>query len=177
MIIMINGSFGVGKSSVAYALLDLLPNSMLYDPEEVGLMLRKVTAGILPDDENTDDFQDISAWSPLVVATAAELYRRYQRTLIVPMTLANPSYFAHIKSGLASIGVPLHHFCLVAPLETVYDRLRLRGERDGSWAFGKAARYVPMFNDPLYAHHLDTTALSAAELARHIAQSVSSPSS
>ncbi|MBX3083401.1 MAG: tunicamycin resistance protein [Anaerolineae bacterium] len=172
MIIMLNGSFGVGKSSVAYALLDLLPSAMLFDPEEVGLMLRKVTFGILPDAENTDDFQDISAWPPLVVATAAELHHRYQRTLIVPMTLANPDYFAHIKSGLAQIGIPLHHFCLVAPLETVYDRLRLRGERDGSWAFRKAARYVPMFNDPLYAHHLDTTTLTAAELARHIVQSL-----
>jgi uridine kinase len=37
MIIMINGAFGAGKTTVANKLLKLMPNCMLYDPEEVGL--------------------------------------------------------------------------------------------------------------------------------------------
>lgn len=172
MIIMLNGSFGVGKSSTAYALLDLLPNSMLFDPEEVGLMVRKITFGILPDAENTGDFQDIVVWPSLVVATAAELYRQYQRTLIVPMTLANPNYFAHIKSGLAQIGLPLHHFCLVAPLAVVNQRLLARGERENTWVFHKAAQYVPMLDAPLYAQHIDTTTHSVVEIANQIMQTV-----
>jgi type IV secretory pathway ATPase VirB11/archaellum biosynthesis ATPase len=36
MIIMINGAFGSGKTSAANTLLPLIPNSMIYDPEEIG---------------------------------------------------------------------------------------------------------------------------------------------
>src|SRR5262245_27418086 len=100
---MINGSFGVGKSSVAFALLDKLPNAMIFDPEEVGYMLRKVTFGILPDAENTDDFQDIVVCRSLVVSTAEQLYRQYRRTMIVPMTLAKREYFTPIKEGFERI--------------------------------------------------------------------------
>ncbi len=46
MIIMVNGAFGVGKTTIAQGLLSEIPNSMLYDPEEIGLMLRKFTQGV-----------------------------------------------------------------------------------------------------------------------------------
>lgn len=42
MIVMINGAFGAGKTTIAEMLLPLIPNSMIYDPEEVGFMLRKI---------------------------------------------------------------------------------------------------------------------------------------
>lgn len=40
MICWINGSFGAGKTVLAGELLELSPGSVLYDPEEVGFMLR-----------------------------------------------------------------------------------------------------------------------------------------
>ena len=40
MIIMINGAFGAGKTSVANALLQTVDDFMLFDPEVVGFMLR-----------------------------------------------------------------------------------------------------------------------------------------
>jgi 2-phosphoglycerate kinase len=42
MIFMINGAFGVGKTTVANELLKVIENSMLFDPEEVGYMVRNV---------------------------------------------------------------------------------------------------------------------------------------
>ena len=39
MIIMVNGAFGAGKTSVANELLRRLDGAMLFDPEEVGFML------------------------------------------------------------------------------------------------------------------------------------------
>lgn len=42
MIIMINGSFGSGKTTAANLLLRMLPDSMIFDPEEIGYMLRKI---------------------------------------------------------------------------------------------------------------------------------------
>jgi deoxyadenosine/deoxycytidine kinase len=42
MIIMLNGAFGIGKTSVANCLVKNIKNSMIYDPEEVGLLLRNI---------------------------------------------------------------------------------------------------------------------------------------
>lgn len=36
MIIMINGAFGVGKTTIANMLQNEIKNSMIYDPEEIG---------------------------------------------------------------------------------------------------------------------------------------------
>jgi deoxyadenosine/deoxycytidine kinase len=69
MIIFINGSFGVGKSSVAELLIKKVPNSLLFDAEEIGYMLRKIYKHI----DNPEDFQDFPAWRDLTVKTAAHL--------------------------------------------------------------------------------------------------------
>lgn len=68
MIIMINGAFGVGKTTVANELLQTVSNSMLYDPEIVGFMLREIiTEDIKHENEKTDNFQDLELWKVLVV--------------------------------------------------------------------------------------------------------------
>jgi 2-phosphoglycerate kinase len=41
VIIWINGGFGAGKTTLAQELHRRLPDALLYDPEHVGLMLRK----------------------------------------------------------------------------------------------------------------------------------------
>ena len=84
---MLNGTFGVGKTSVARVLVKMLPNAMLFDPEEVGLMVRRVTHKIRSGVENSDDFQDIGLWRSLTVLIAAGLVERYGRSLVVPMML------------------------------------------------------------------------------------------
>ncbi len=88
---MINGSFGVGKTSAAYTLVGRLPNAMIFDPEVIGSMVRHITSGVRHNEEETDDFQDIALWRSLTVATAEQLYHQYGRILIVPMTLTNPA--------------------------------------------------------------------------------------
>lgn len=42
MIIMINGAFGVGKTTISTELVKVVENSMLYHPEEAGYMLRNM---------------------------------------------------------------------------------------------------------------------------------------
>ncbi|MCP1183752.1 AAA family ATPase [Paenibacillus sp. 1781tsa1] len=74
MIIMINGAFGSGKTSAAKALQPLISNSMIYDPEEIGYMLRKLLPeNYREENERTDDFQDIELWRILTVKTAKEV--------------------------------------------------------------------------------------------------------
>ena len=52
MIIWINGSFGVGKTTVAEKLKEKIDKSIIYDPEKIGMFL----SNTLPTKE--DDFQD-----------------------------------------------------------------------------------------------------------------------
>jgi len=167
MIIMLNGSFGVGKSSVACELKRIIPNSMIFDPEIVGTSLRYLTNGRRAPHEETGDFQDITAWPRLTVATAKHLVRLFRRTLIVPMTLANPEYLRTIRNGLGAISPPLYHFCLTASLDTIHQRLQSR-ELDISWSWKKAQEYVPLFGDPRYSVHVNTEGITIAEVASQI---------
>ena len=122
MIVFINGAFGVGKSSVAELLVNKVENSLLFDAEEVGYMLRKIYTPI----DNPSDFQDLQAFRTLVVQTAEALQNQYKRTLIIPLCLWNENYFDEIVSGLKNIDNDFHHFCLIAGKETIIERLRQR---------------------------------------------------
>lgn len=155
MIIMINGAFGVGKSTTAEALAKRLPETAIFDPESVGHLARYVTNGLRSGAEDTDDFQDIRMWPPLTIATAQQLVQSYRRPLIVPMTLANPTTFDTIRAGFAAIA-PVYHFCLIASLPIIQRRLQARGDGPGSWAWRKAELYVPRLSAAAYATHLDT---------------------
>ena len=171
MIIMLNGSFGVGKSSVANELKRIIPNSMIYNPEIVGTALRYLTNGRRAPHEATGDFQDIRMWPKLTVVTAEHLFRVFRRSLIVPMTLANPEYLKTIKNGLAAISPPLYHFCLVASLDTIQQRLQNR-EEDISWSWNKAQEYVPLFVDPHYSVHIATEGVAIDAIADQIEKSI-----
>jgi deoxyadenosine/deoxycytidine kinase len=173
MIIMLNGPFGVGKSTVAQLLHDQLPHSMIYDPEIIGAALRALTHGIRLPAEETDDFQDLALWPRLTVLVATQLYQHYRRHLIVPMTIVHAAYFATITAGFAAISPPLYHFCLVASPATVYTRLRGRGVST-EWPWRKSQHYLPRFADQRFQIHIDTEQQSpdaiVQVISEHLAQ-------
>ena len=72
VIIWINGGFGAGKTTLAEELHQRFPDAVVYDPEDVGLMLWK---WMRPD----GDFQHLPSWRELVVATALSLRRHAHR--------------------------------------------------------------------------------------------------
>ena len=174
MIIILNGSFGVGKTSTALALSQRIPGAHLFDPEDVGHFVRYLTAGLRHGAEDTDDFQDIRIWPAATVATARLLYDSYARPLIVPMTLVNPKVLEPIRTGLSTIA-PVYHFCLVASLATIQQRLQARGEKPGSWPWRKAAEYVPQLADPSYAMHIDTERQAISEIVEHLLSQLPEP--
>jgi hypothetical protein len=96
VIIWINGGFGAGKTTLAQELHRRLPDAVVYDPEDVGLMLWKW----LPPG---GDFQHLPSWRELVVATALSLRRHHAQTLIVPMSLIRDAYRAEILGGLTGV--------------------------------------------------------------------------
>ena len=127
MIIWINGGFGAGKTTLAEELHRRLPDAIVYDPEEVGLMLWKW----LPRD---GDFQHLPSWRELVVATGLSLRRHHADTLIVPMSLIRDAYREEILGGLADAGETVLHVFLEVEAGALRERLDARDPRpDKNW--------------------------------------------
>lgn len=177
MIIMINGTFGVGKTSVANELLRTLDGAMLFDPEVVGFMLRH----IIPNDvklesEKTGDFQDLNMWKPLTVEVAKLLRKTYGKDLIVPMTIYNKDYFDAIHSGFMQFDSETYHFCLTADKETIHNRLRERGEEEGNWCFVQTDKCLAGFEDPSFGQFLSTEDVGVREIAEFICKEIGAKS-
>jgi len=134
VIVWVNGTFGAGKTSACRELVELLPGSLLYDPELVGYGLRR----ILPADRMApvSDFQDLPSWRRLVPEVAAALLSEVPGPLVVPMTLLREDYRDEIFGALAARGLAVHHFVL-DPAETILrqriaDREDCPGDPEGS---------------------------------------------
>lgn len=119
MICWVNGSFGAGKTTLTGELKARCPDALVFDPEEVGFMLR----GMVPP-APSGDFQDLPAWRLLVVEAGRVLAHQYEgRLVIAPMTVVNPSYAREIFGGLASYGAPVRHFFLKVPAARLRERI------------------------------------------------------
>ena len=110
VVVWINSAFGVGKTSVAKALVREWDGAVLFDPERIGRLLRRT----IPRERHTDDYQDFPLWRRLTVETISGLATGYCRPVVVPMTLTNDSYFQEIIGGLRDSGVEVFHFALTA---------------------------------------------------------------
>lgn len=119
VIIWLNGGFGAGKTTLAQELHRRLPDAVVYDPEDVGLMLWKW----MPPN---GDFQHLPSWRELVVATALSLRRHHADTLIVPMSLIRDAYRAEILGGLAGAGEDVLHVFLEVDAGVLRERLNAR---------------------------------------------------
>ena len=174
MFILINGAFGIGKSSVARELRTQLPGSVVYDPEPVGVALQR---RVWP---RPSDFQDLPSWRRLTVA-AARCIAAVRTPVIIPMTFSNIGYLSEMQAGLARSGQPILHFCLTAPLEIVRQRLRSRGEPVDdprwSWVHRRAAECCLAHQDSLFATHVPTESLPPSAVAADLAYRVSRPGS
>ena len=119
VIIWINGGFGAGKTTLAEELHRRLPDAVVYNPEDVGIMLWKW----LPSD---GDFQHMASWRELVVATALSLRKHHAKTLIVRMSLIRDAYRAEILGGLADAGEQVLHVFLEVDAGVLRERLNAR---------------------------------------------------
>ena len=181
MIVWINGAFGAGKTTTARELIDLIPNSTLFDPELIGAGLTH----LLPPKHLSEvgDFQDLAVWRRLVVDTAAALLAELEGVLVVPMTLLRQDYRDEIFGGLAARRIPVRHV-LLAPAETIL-RERIAGREappdltDGQtgvrqWSYDHIEPYRAALADWLTAdaHPVDTSALTPYEAAERVADAV-----
>ncbi|WP_329431259.1 AAA family ATPase (plasmid) [Streptosporangium sp. NBC_01495] len=175
MIIWINGPFGGGKSTTADLLHHALPGSILFDPEDVGSLLR----GCVPADhpKRHKDFQDYPMWRPLVAETAVHLDRYVDpHPVIAPMTLLHPHYAKEIFDAIHAAGVELRHLLLHADPGVLTARIdssiefpddENRSEKVRAFRRLKTAAYREAYQTwlPNNAEVIDTTILTPREVA------------
>lgn len=181
MIVWINGAFGAGKTTTARELIELIPNSTLFDPEVIGGTLTH----LLPAKRLAEvgDFQDLPIWRRLVVDTAAAMLAELGGVLVVPMTLLRQEYRDEIFGGLAARRISVRHV-LLAPAETIL-RERIAGREvppelsDGEmrvrqWSSDHIEPYRAALASWLTAdaHPVDTSALTPYDTALRIADAV-----
>ena len=171
MIVWLNGTHGVGKTTTAALVQQLIPDSRVFDAEKVGETLMDVQPGL----PKTDNFQHWPPWRPLVVETARRILDYTGGTLVMPMTVLVEPYWREISQGLASYDIPVHHFVLHADQEILKERSQNDSEMGpSSFRFSYLSPYAEAFQSWLgeEAHVVDTAELTPAQAASEIANKV-----
>jgi chloramphenicol 3-O-phosphotransferase len=170
MILLLNGSFGVGKTTVARLLKKRMPGSLVYNPEWAGSVLMRLPSFFKLKGARTDDFQDIALWRKSVVR-GTRLFRALAReTVIVPMAFSRRDYFDEILKGINQSGDRVKVYCLKAELPTILKRLAQRGERTeaADWVVRRARECLEAHRDEHFGETVDTENLTGAEVAEEI---------
>ena len=172
MILMINGSFGVGKTTIAKLLRGSLPGSAIYDPEWAGFILKRLPKWIKLRGSGSDDYQDICLWRRSAVV-GVRLFRLFASgPVLIPMAFSRRDYFDEVVGGIERLDSDLRVFCLKASISTVKKRLIERGtEIEGpgtAWITRRIIECVEAHIDPHFGEPVDTEDRSAREVAEEI---------
>lgn len=119
MLIWINGTFGVGKTTTSRNLVRLLPGSREFDPEWVGFLLRHHLAA----DHPVADFQDYPSWRRLVPIVIDEVSRVTNQHVIAAQSVLVEDYWNEITAGLNTLGHEPYHVLLDADAATLHARI------------------------------------------------------
>jgi predicted AAA+ superfamily ATPase len=77
LIVIINGPYGVGKTSVAENLIKKIPSSILFDTEEIGFLLDKLIRSEIRKEFEKGDWKELELWKKLVVDIGISLIKEW----------------------------------------------------------------------------------------------------
>lgn len=171
VIVWLNGTHGVGKTTTGALLQQLIPGSHVLDAEKVGETLMDIKPAL----PRTDNFQHWPPWRPLVVETARRVLDYTGGTLVMPMTVLVEQYWREISAGLAAHELPVHHYVLHADQHVL--RQRIQGDTllgPSSFRMTHLKPYAEAARTWLHrdAEVVDTTHLKPEHVARHIADTL-----
>lgn len=170
MILFINGSFGVGKTTVARILQKRIAGSVLFNPEWAGSVLIRLPIKFRG--SGTDDFQDIDLWRKSVVKGVKIFRFFFRETVIVPMAFCRKDYFEEVVGEVCKFDNQLRIFCLTASFETTLKRLEKRGEKielgEDNWVIRKVRECVESHKGQDFGETINTNEINAIEVAAEI---------
>lgn len=164
MIIWINGPYGVGKSTLAEALREKLPNSFIFDAELVGDAVREN----MPKQFFKETYEEFSLWHEMCARLLAELDAVFDGCVFVPMTLKRQESYGAIIGGLREAGVQAVSIMLEADRDTVHDRILARGEEEDCWCMLQIPDCLDKQCDFPCDLRLNTVGKSVEELANEV---------
>ncbi|MEV6801046.1 AAA family ATPase [Micromonospora rifamycinica] len=175
MILWLNGTHGVGKTTTSALVQQLIPDSRVLDAEKVGETLMDITPG-LPE---TDNLQHWPPWRHLVVETARRVLDYTGGTLVMPMTVLVKPYWSDISKGLERHAIPVRHFVLHADQDTLRRRIERDSPVPSPFRLKHLEPYAEAARTWLHAEAevIDTTRLTPAQAATQIALRVTGDSS
>ncbi|MEM9468081.1 MAG: AAA family ATPase [Actinomycetota bacterium] len=152
MIVWINGTFGVGKTTTARHLHELT-GWPVFDPEHVGYLV----GGHLRDLE-FDDFQDLPPWRSLVPKVADELMRfRDVGHLVAVQSVLREAYWVELVAGFEALGHRVLHIVLDGRPAVI--EARIRADRDEPDALQWRLDHLERFADARTRWLLETADL------------------
>jgi len=170
-VVLINGSFGIGKTSVARELRRRLSGSVIYDPEWAGLAMQYLRRGLLLQ-RRPGDFQEYALWQRSVPLGVRMMRLVAAGPVLVPMAFSDLARFESILAGIRGFEPNARAFCLVAPLDTVRARLRGRGTPldgpESEFAVRRSHECVSAHADPRFGESVDTENRSIDDVANTI---------
>ena len=169
MIIWIDGAYGVGKSTLAEKLHGLLPNSSIFDAENVGNAVRDNMPQSV---YYSETFEGYPLWFHVCNELLTELTDRFDGVVLVPMTLMRRESFARFAEPLKGQGIEIVHVLLESSKEVIHDRILARGENEDCWCMRHIDDCLSAqqhFEDVIRVQSLGQT---ADELAKEVVQAL-----
>ena len=165
MFLILNGAFGIGKTTVATLLAREVPDARIYNPEDIGFVLRRLPSFVFGPTGKPADYQDMALWRSLIVGGARRAHR-HAGTVVVPMAFTNLVYLDAFAGALSADG-QVRRLCLVAQPQVVAERLAGRARSEGravsQFETRRSAECLAAHADPRFGEPIDATA-SPAEI-------------
>ena len=166
MMILLNGPFGVGKTTTARLLVERLPGARLYDPERAGAMIRAIVRPFRP----VPDYQDLALWQRLAPMGARAFAARTSGPLVIPMTLWRRGDCERFVARLRRDERRLLHIQLVASEDVLRRRILTRPDSEGShaWCLTHLEAGLAMARDPAFGTPVRTDGRAPGEVSGSI---------
>ena len=161
MIIWISGAYGVGKSTLAEALVKKIDQAMIFDAEEVGNAVREN----YPDEPYGVIYEDYPLWCEFNYMLLKDIHNHFQRNILVPMTLVRQNSYTKIIKRLMDDGIETKLIILEGTYQCIHDRIIARGEEEGCWCMENIEMSSAGSKALENGFHISTDDKSVSELA------------
>ncbi len=166
MIIIINGSLGIGKTQTSWALVRRYPRAVMLDADYV--------AEFHPFDYYNDEHLAY-AHATLRVLTAHHVSHGFQH-FVINWVFETPLQLEQLKRLLNDLGLPIYAFRLVCAPDEIERRVRRRNLPDLDYELRRSRELVDILDRAALTGDLgtplDTTSLTAEQAADAILQQI-----